>query len=157
MPGGGAGDDARRLDAEQVGEPLAAPVEELRHRGERPVDGVHGVADGGREDRAAEIGVDAGGIDHRAHAQRLVDSAALVDRSTVQQSRPYYTRAPRFKRQSGVSPERREHVERGVDVALVVEVVDENRVAPKRGETITPGVVEPVRRPPRRRGPGSAR
>ena len=91
---GGAGHDARRLDAEQLGDPLAAPVEELRHRGERPVHLVHRVADGGGEHRAAEVGVDARGVDHRADAQHAVDA---LDRPTVQQSRGYAVCNLQFK------------------------------------------------------------
>ena len=118
---------------------------ELRHRGERAVHGVDGVAHGGGEHRAAEVGVDAGGVDHRPHAQMLVDlrRARSIARLFNNPDPTRISRTGARRRASlapllalrAASPARRAPRRRRVSS---LKWCSENRVAPKRGETITP-------------------
>ena len=69
---GAAGRDVSRLDAQQVGDVLAGPRQQLGHLDVGVVDGGHRLGDLGHGGRAAEHGPVALGIDHSPRADLRV-------------------------------------------------------------------------------------
>ena len=83
----GPGGDHRRLGLHQGRDPLADPVVELVERHEVPgrvVDRLHHL---GRHQRRRHVGVGAGGVDERPHAQLLEVSRACWTRRRTRRAR----------------------------------------------------------------------